>query len=78
MKEEVDRATAELFPGDRWQARLKEIVKQRRRTDEMFENLLPALQTRMAEHQVWQEVKDRLPLPSFESWCETHSQIGLF
>ena len=78
VKEEVDRATAELFPGDRWQARLKEIVKQRRRTDEMFENLLPALQTRMAEHQVWQEVKDRLPLPSFESWCETHSQIGLF
>jgi hypothetical protein len=78
VKGEVDRAVAGLFPGDQWQTRLKEIVKLRKRTDDMFDNLLPALQTRMAEHQVWQEVKERLPLPSFESWYETHSQIGLF
>jgi hypothetical protein len=78
VKEEVDRAITGLFPGDQLHTRLKEIIKQRRRTDEMFDNLLPTQQTQMAEHQIWQEVKERLPLPSFESWYETHSQIGLF
>jgi hypothetical protein len=78
IEQTVDQAVRERFPDDELGKKVKETVKQRRRTDEVFAGMSGVQQTQLAERLVWQEVRQSLEVPRFEEWCKARPQLDLF
>lgn len=78
IQQQVDRAMNEQFPGEMLNKQVKETVKQRRRTDEIFATMTPSQQAMLAQQIIRQEVQQGLPLPSFDGWRTMQAQLDLF
>jgi hypothetical protein len=73
IEEELERR----FPGPNLAKRLKQVVKQQIRPD-MRDRMSPAQQEAYARQLLRSELRETLPLPSFESWCDLREQMPLF
>lgn len=78
VQQEVDRVLAEQFPGEELAKKIKEVVKQRRRSDEIFDTMHPTQQGTLARQLLRHEVQRNLVLPAFENWCKAQPQMDLF
>ena len=74
VEQEVDRVRSERFPGEEFGKKIKDTIRQRKRSDEMFVNLSPIQQAQLAERLIWHEIKESLTLPGFDDWCESQPQ----
>lgn len=78
ITQQVDQALAQQLPRDEFDKQLKSLIKRRRISDEKFAEMTQVHQTELAKRLIWQEIRQSLPLPSFEAWCKTNPQLDLF
>jgi len=58
--------------------RLKQMVKDRRRTDDHFDMLTSTQQLALVTNIFQHDLRETLAVPSFEEWCKGREQIALF
>lgn len=75
---EINQEIQRRYPGTELKKQLKHVVKQQIRSDVRFQKMSPDQQEACAQQLLRNELKSSLALPSFESWCESQEQPGLF
>ena len=74
---EVEAELQKRYPGLEIDAQLTQIVK-KLRSDDRFQNVSPDQRKTTAAQLLRNELKATLPLPSFEAWWNSRTQLGLF
>jgi len=75
---QVERELAVRFPGEELIKKLREIVEQRRKSDNLFARVRKEQHPILARQILQKELREQMALPSFEDWCKTHAQYNLF
>jgi hypothetical protein len=75
---QVERELAVRFPGEELSKKLREIVEQRRKSDDLFARVRQEQHPILARQILQKELREQMALPSFEDWCKTHAQYDLF
>ncbi len=77
-REAVNAEVRSRYPGSELDKKLAEVVKERSRIDPNFIRAPRAQWPVLAAQIIKQEIREEGEWPSFETWCQTHSQINLF
>lgn len=76
--EKLDEALTLRFSKPALEARIKEVVQTRVRTDEIFKRVPAEQRTTLARQLIKKEVQKELNLPDFEQWKAGRTQFNLF
>jgi hypothetical protein len=74
---EVEQAIRSRYPEMEKRRKLKSIVAERAAHDPNFACLGPMQQEPLAEQMLRRDLRDELPLPTFEEWCSSNGQLNL-
>ena len=74
------RELAVRFHGEELSNKLREIVEQRRKSDNdnLFARVRQEQHPILARQILQKELREQMALLSFEDWCKTHAQYDLF
>jgi hypothetical protein len=77
-EQQVENEVVLRYPGDAYSQKLTEVIAEHAKSDKQFATRTPHQRTNLAATLLRKGVRDKMSLPSFEMWCTTHSQYGLF
>jgi hypothetical protein len=77
IDQEIETELNKRFPGSGLADHLKRVIVERKRHDEQFARMTANHQRDLASHFLRQEVKDALPIPTFEEWVSAQGQMHL-
>jgi hypothetical protein len=77
IEQQIDCELGRRFPGGELARRLKQVARLQIR-DDIRDRMSPGQQEAYARQLLRNELRETIPLPSFESWCEAQEQIPLF
>ena len=78
VSQQVDQQLAQRFPGPSLETKIKQVIKERVRSDERFSGMLAKHQHPIALQLLKREIVEELALPCFEEWQHTKHQLAMF
>ena len=78
IRTQVEREVKKRFIESALAKRVESVMRDRVRKESRFAQMNPAQQREIAEQMLRREVRDSLPLPSFEQWNQSTEQMNLF
>jgi hypothetical protein len=76
--QQVNAELSRRFPETVLATKIKQLVRERVRSDERFGRMLPEQQQAMALQLLRAELRNEIALPSFEDWQQSFHQMPLF
>jgi hypothetical protein len=77
IEQQIDSELGRRFPGGELVRRLKQLARLQIR-DDIRDRMSPGQQEAYARQLLRNELRETIPLPSFEAWSEAQEQISLF